>query len=239
MKNLEKFLPYIEALQKLIFRGTVLFVIVFISGFLSAASILKYILKFVDIDQVVIATTSPFQFTDLAMNIGFVLATIISSLYLIFGFYIFVAPALGKTEKRFLLKSVPLTISLFVIGFSYGFYIMYYAMHLLAKLNTDLGIQNIWDVGNLISQIVLTSIMLGLIFEIPIILSLFIKLGLLTNQFLKDRRRIAYFLIFCLVSLLPPTDGLSLLVMSLPLVLLYELTIVFNIISNKKQICLD
>jgi len=78
--------------------------------------------------------------------------------------------------------------------------------------------------------------LLGLVFELPLLLSLLIKLGITTPQTLKNNRRIAYFLTICLTALLPPTDGVSLIAMALPLVLLYEGTILLN---NKKILCLD
>ncbi len=78
----------------------------------------------------------------------------------------------------------------------------------------------------------ITAALLGFVFEFPLLLTLFIKLGVIRVEALKNKRRIAYFLICCLTALLPPTDGLSLIAMALPLVLLYEATILLN---NKKD----
>lgn len=209
-----------------------MFVVFFIGGFLYAGVILKKLLVFVKIDQVIIATSSPFQFADIAMDIGFFIAIMVSVPYIIYSFYVFIVPALTRKEKGKLLKSIPVSIGLFVVGFLYGFFILYYALDLLAAINTSLGIANFWNIGQFLSQMLITSSLLGLIFEIPLLLTLFIKLGIITPQTLKDKRRIAYFLTICLTSLLPPTDGVSLIAMALPLVLLYEVTILLN---NKKN----
>lgn len=209
-----------------------MFVVFFIGGFLYAGVILKKLLVFVKIDQVIIATSSPFQFADIAMDIGFFIAIMVSVPYIIYSFYVFIVPALTRKEKGKLLKSIPVSIGLFAVGFLYGFFILYYALDLLAAINTSLGIANFWNIGQFLSQILITSSLLGLIFEIPLLLTLFIKLGIITPQTLKDKRRIAYFLTICLTSLLPPTDGVSLIAMALPLVLLYEVTILLN---NKKN----
>ena len=206
----------------------ILFIAFFLVGFLSAGPILKKTLEFVHIDQVVIATSSPFQFTDIAMDVGFFLATMASVPYVIFSFYAFVLPALTRSEKIQILKSIPVSVGLFVVGFIYGFFILYNALGLLAAINISLGIANYWNVGQFLSQMMVTSALLGLVFEFPLILSLLVKLGITTPKFLKNNRRIAYFLTFCLTSLLPPTDGVSLVAMALPLVLLYEGTILFN-----------
>ena len=224
-KNIEKFLPFFEDLRERLYRGVVLFVVFFLGGFLSAGIILKKILKLVHIDQVVIATSSPFQFIDIAMDVGFFLAIMVSVPYIIYSFYAFIMPGLTRSEKIKLFKSIPLSVALFIVGFFYGFFILNNALGLLASINTSLGIANFWNIGQFLSQMLITSALLGLIFEFPILLSLLIKLGITTTQTLKNNRRVAYFLTFCLTSLLPPTDGVSLIAMALPLVLLYEGTI--------------
>lgn len=214
----------------------ILFVVFFSGGFFSAGIILKKVLKLVHIDQVVIATSSPFQFTDIAMDVGFFLAIMVTVPYIIYSFYVFIVPALTRSEKIKLFKSIPLSVGLFIVGFFYGFFILYYALELLASINIGLGIANFWNVGQFLSQMLITSALLGLVFEFPLLLSLLIKLGITTPETLKNNRRVAYFLTICLTALLPPTDGVSLVAMALPLVLLYEGTILFN---NKKIVCLD
>lgn len=227
-KNLEKFLPFLEDLRHRLYRGVMLFIASFCVGFLSAGVILKNVLKILQIDQVVVATSSPFQFTDIAMDVGFFIAILISGPYIVYSLYAFIAPALTKKEKNIIFKSIPVSVGLFILGFGYGFFILYYALGLLASINVGLGIANFWNIGQFLSQVLVTSAMLGFVFQFPTLLSLLIKLGVISQQILKDNRRVAYFLAICLTALLPPTDGVSLIAMALPLVLLYEGTILLN-----------
>lgn len=169
------------------------------------------------------------------MDIGFFLALIVTIPYIIHSFYGFIVPALTKKERRQLFRTIPLSIGLFCFGFVYGFFILYNALELLATINSTLGIANFWNISQFLSQMFVTSALLGLVFQFPLFLSLCITLGVLTPQNLKEHRRAAYFLVALMTSLLPPTDGISLLAMALPLVLLYEMTILFN----KKKVCLD
>ena len=235
-EKLALYMPYLEDLRRRLYIGVIMFTVLFVGGFLCAASILKFVLRYVNIDHVTIATSSPFQFADLAMDTGFFIALIITIPYLIYSLYAFIIPALTKKEKKLILSSVPLCIGLFVAGFLYGFYVLYFALELMANINIDVGIQNIWDISEFFSQMFITATLLGLVFEFPLVLSLLIRMNLIQVQFLRDKRRAAYFLVFCLVSLLPPTDGVSLVVMSLPLVLLYELTILFNRHNSKYHV---
>lgn len=204
----------------------------FVGGFLSAGIILKKVLSLVQVDQVLIASSSPFQFANIAMDVGFFLAIMVAAPYIIYSFYAFIVPALTRSEKIKLLKSIPISIGLFGTGFCYGFFILYYALGLLASINVNIGVANIWDISQFLSQMFITAALLGFVFEFPLLLTLFIKLGVIRVEALKNKRRIAYFLICCLTALLPPTDGLSLIAMALPLVLLYEATILLN---NKKD----
>jgi sec-independent protein translocase protein TatC len=224
-KNIEQFLPFLEDLRHKLYLGAVLFIGLFVGGFLLAGTILKWILDFIRIEQVTIAASSPFQFVDIAMNLGFFLAVTICVPYIIYSFYTFIVPALTRNERKKLLKSIPLSVILFIAGFFYGFFILYYALDVLASINISLGIANFWNIGEFLSQILVTSALLGLIFEFPLLLGLLAKLEIMTVVTLKNNRRIAYFLIFVFASLLPPTDLFSLVAMVLPLVLLYEVTI--------------
>ena len=217
-----------EDLRGRLFRGVIIFAIFFVVGFFFAGMILKKILDIVHLDQVTIAASSPFQFIDVAMNFGFFVAIIICIPYIIYSFYVFIMPALTKTEQIKLLKSTPLSIGLFIFGFSYGFFILNYALEILASINIGLGIANFWNVGQFLSQIFITSALLGLVFEFPLLLTLLIKLHIITPETLKNNRRVAYFLMISFTAFLPPTDILSLIAMALPLVLLYEATILLN-----------
>ena len=230
-KNIEKFLPFLEDLRSRLYRGVILFVVFFVGGFLSAGITLKKILGLVHLEHVTIATSSPFQFVEVAMDVGFFIAIMVSVPYIIYSFYVFIMPALTRKEKMKLLKSIPLSIGLFIVGFFYGFFILNYSLEALASINTRLGIANFWNISQFLSQMLITSVLLGLIFEFPLLLSLLIRLGITPPQTLKNKRRIAYFLIICLTALLPPTDGITLIAMALPLVVLYEGTILLN---NKK-----
>ena len=127
------------------------------------------------------------------------------------------------------------------MGFSYGFGILYYALDTIAGLNVSLGIQNLWDIGKFIYEIFLTSVLLGLLFEFPIVLTFFVSVGILDVKFLKTNRRVAMVVMFVITALLPPTDGVSLVVMVIPMIVIYEVTIIINswLFKNKKPIVMD
>jgi sec-independent protein translocase protein TatC len=234
-RNVAKYGIYFEELRgKLVFLVKI-FAGVFVIGFFNIGPIIRIMLKYLKMDGVVIASTSPFQLVDLAMSIGFFLACVVTVPIFIYFLYSFLKPALLSNERKFFLLGLPIGMLLFCTGFLYGAVMLYYAIRLAAVLNTNLGIANYWDISSYIYQIVLTSSLLGLLFIFPLIITFLIKLGVTDAYFLKTKRRHAIAIIFIIVSLLPPTDGLSLILMSVPLILIFELTILFN----RKQAVVD
>lgn len=226
--SIQKFLPYLEDIQRRFYNSTIIVVSVFFLGFFSAGYLLKKFILYFHLDNVTLATTSPFQFANIAIDIGIFCALLVGLLLFMYHFFMFAYSALTKKEMKGLLLSIPLSFFLFLIGFLYGFFILFYSFKLLASINVSLGIQNIWDISLFLSQMAITSALLGLVFQMPIVLTLLIRLKVFSVAFLKSKRRLVILLLCVLVSLLPPTDGLSMIAMALPLYFLYELTILIN-----------
>lgn len=232
-EKIKKFLPFIEELRQKLYWSAVIFAIVFVVGFFATGPVLKIFIKEFYIEGVTITTTSPFQLTDLAVNLGIFAALIVTIPIVIFQLYYFIFPGLNRKEKRILISSIPVCLVLFIFGFLFGASILFYAFKILAVLNESFGIKNIWTISSYLSEIFITSSLLGLLFEFPLVITGLVKLKIITVKMLKQKRRIAWFIVFIIVSILPPTDGLSLIAMAAPLVILYELTILINRNSNK------
>lgn len=223
---------YLKDLYKRLYRCALMFTVCFFLGFLFSGVFIRFFLSILDLENVTVVVTAPFQIASLAVDFGIFIALIVTLPYLFYNLFAFIFPALTIKEKRVLLLSIPGSVLLYCIGFLYGATFFYFGMNTISSLNIRLGIQNMWDISLFLSQIISTSSLLGLLFEFPLVLIFLIKMGIINLATLIEKRKIAIFTIFFFVSLLPPTDGLSLIMMSMPLVALYEITILFN---NKKQ----
>lgn len=227
-KQIEQYESYLEELRRRIYFLALILIVVFVLGFLGAGKVISFAVDLFELKDVIIATTSPFQYVELATSVGILLALIVVAPLAVYNIYAFLSPALNNKEKRLFIRSLPVSIILFVIGFTYGVLTIFVAFKMLALLNSSLGLTNIWDVNKFLSQIVVTSALLGLLFQFPLLLTFLIKTNILDRQFLKDNRRWAVLVIFVFVALLPPTDGISLIMTALPLMAIYELTIIIN-----------
>lgn len=219
---------YLEDLKRRLVFIIKSFLGIFIAGFFLTGFIVKTMIHLLDFKDVSIVITSPFQMVDIAMSTGFFIASVIMAPIIIYQIYSFLSPGLMPKEKRLFILLIPVALALFFVGFAYGFMTLYFGISLIAEINVSLGVVNYWDIGKFISDIVLTSSLLGIIFQFPIVITFLIRVGVINSLFLKTKRRIAYFTIFIFVSLLPPTDGLSLILMAVPMLLIYELTILVN-----------
>ncbi len=220
--------PYLEDIKNKIYRTAIVFAVMYFVGFSLSGPILRALLKLFSFENVVVAVTSPFQLANLSMDIGLLCAMTVSIPLIIFQFFSFASKALSSREKKSLFIYVPLSAILFLLGFAYSFIILYYSFGLLAVFGNSIGVKNIWDIGSFISQTYMTALLLGFVFQMPIVVTILVRLSVIKVDFLRKKRRIAYVIAAILVSLLPPTDGLSLIAMSLPLVLLYEVSIFIN-----------
>lgn len=231
-EKIKQYSPYLADLFRRVYLITFSFVGLFLVGFFLSGPIIKLITQFFNFEDVVLTSTSPFQIVDLAMNIGLTFASLLITPLLIYNFYAFIGSGLRPIEKKFFFLLLPFCFSLFLFGFIYSFGILYFTMQTLANINIGLGIKNLWDISTFLAQIISTSALLGLLFEFPILMTILLKFNLFNVSLLKDKRRYVYFGMFIFVSLLPPTDGISLLLMTLPLIVMYEATIIYNVLNT-------
>jgi sec-independent protein translocase protein TatC len=227
-KNFSDYYQYLDDIRRRLYSLVMVFIAFFFVGFFNSGQILKLIIRVFKLDNADIVMTSPFQFLDLAMSIGIYTALIICTPLFIYHVYGFLKDGLNEDEKKFFFILLPISLVLFLVGFVYSFAILYFTLDSIAAYSVSLGIKNLWDVSRFLLQIILTSALLGLIFQFPLVLTFLTKTGVITAQFLREKRRHAIVLMFVLTSLLPPTDGASLVIMVLPLIAIYEITIGVN-----------
>jgi sec-independent protein translocase protein TatC len=219
---------YFENLRKRVYSLAIVFAIFFVAGFFEAGNILRAIMNIFHLGNVAIVTTSPFQFLDLATKVGLYTGLIFCLPLLLYHTYDFLKDGLVKKEKKLFFVLLPISFGLFALGFAYSFIILYFYLNSVASINLAFGIQNVWDISSFMSQIILASTMLGLVFQFPIILTFLIRIGLLRVEALREKRLYAIAGIFVFVGFLPPPDIFSTIIQALPLVVIYQLTIWAN-----------
>ena len=123
---------------------------------------------------------------------------------------------------------LPFSIILFLIGFTFGIVVMKWQIEIFLARSISLGIGNILDISKLLSTVLLTSALMGIGFQFPIVLLLLIRIGVINRQQLSKKRKWVYLGSFIFTIFLPPDSILADIFLSLPLIFLFELTLILS-----------
>jgi sec-independent protein translocase protein TatC len=145
--------------------------------------------------------------------------------------WIFVAPGLYKHERRAFLPFLLWTPVMFILGGAFVYYVMlpfairFFGSYQVAASPGEMGIQLQAKVSDYLDLVMTLIFAFGLTFQLPVILSLLAKVGMVTVKNLKDMRRFAYVGLFAVAAIFTPPDAISMMSLAVPLVLLYEVSI--------------
>ncbi len=224
----DRYYPFLMEIRKRLQVMFVVFVVAALLGFVYYEKIVTFSLTIFRLEGVNFAFTSPFQFINLAVSSGLAAGIIASLPLLLFQLFSFLKPALSKREYRFVLTLLPLAILLFVTGFFYGVAVMKYVIGLFYQNVLQLSITNLLDVSTFLSQIIATSSLMGAAFEFPIVLTALVNLNVVGYDKIVSQRPLVYLICLIFAALLPPTDILSLALLTVPLIVLFESTLALN-----------
>jgi sec-independent protein translocase protein TatC len=175
------------------------------------------------------------------LKVAFFAAIFITSPIILTQIWKFVAPGLYKNEKRALLPYLIATPTLFFLG---GMLVYYLIMPLAIKFFlsfetttqfTNLPIQLEAKVNEYLSLIMRLIFAFGISFQLPVLLSLLARVGFIDSQYLKKRRKYVIIIIFSVAAILTPPDPITQIGLGIPLLILYELSILSVKLIEKKK----
>ena len=176
------------------------------------------------------------------IKVAFFTAIFLGSPVLLIQIYKFIAPGLYQNEKKAILPYLISTPILFLLG---GLLVYYLVMPLAIKFflsfetlgsSSNLPIQLEAKVNEYLSLIMRLIFAFGLSFQLPILLNLLARIGVVNSDYLKKRRRYVIVIIFTIAAVLTPPDPITQVGLAIPLLLLYELSIfTVKFIEKKKE----
>lgn len=180
-----------------------------------------------------LSPSDPFFIT---LRLGIMVGIILGFPVVVYQVWAFLSPALEKEEKRAVVPALYLGLVLFVAGVSMGYF---------AALPVTLEFFEAFQPGALEAQLeagktlaFITKMLLafGVVFELPVVVMILTAMGLVTPQFLRDKRRHAAVALTILASLITPGDVITLtILMIVPLILLYELSIFLSALIHRRR----
>ena len=155
--------------------------------------------------------------------------------YILWEIWKFIRPALYEKERKMAGSFILVSSILFFIGVLFGYYIIApLSINFFATFNVSKEIENIFTVDSYVSMMKMSIVASGIVFELPIIIYFLAKLGLVTPDFLRKYRRYAIVIILILAAIVTPPDIPSQIIVSIPILLLYEVSILIAAIVAKK-----
>ncbi|MFZ5569308.1 MAG: twin-arginine translocase subunit TatC [Thermodesulfobacteriota bacterium] len=168
------------------------------------------------------------------LKTAFIVGVMLASPVIIFEFWMFVAPGLYKTERRILMPVVVLSTLFFIGGALFGYFFVFpvgFEFFLGFQSETIKAMPSMREYLGFAATMLLVF---GLTFELPLVITCLARFGLVTVDFLKKNRKYAILLIFIVAAILTPPDVVSQTMMAIPMMLLYEISIVGARIFGKK-----
>lgn len=161
------------------------------------------------------------------MEMAGVAALIVAFPYLTLELWFFVKPALYSNERGAAVTGAVSFVMLFFLGVLVSYFIIFpLTLNFLGNYQVSATVANQISLSSYISTFLTLSLLLGIVFEMPIVAYFFARIGVLKSSFLRQYRKVAIVVIMCLAAVITPsTDAFTMMLVVLPLWLLYELSI--------------
>ena len=227
------FIDHLEELRWRILKslGSILVMAVLTFNF---ADYLVYILTApADNRGIGLQTLTPQGMFILKWNLAIIGGFILSIPVITIQIWKFVSPGLYNRERKILLPLILTVFLCFILGAIFAYMVILpFSLNFFASMVTD-NVQNNFSINYYFSFVLALIIGSGVIFEMPVASFLFSSIGIITPSFLRRFRREAIMVTVILSAIITPPDPISLIIMSIQMVILYEISILVSWISNR------
>ena len=169
------------------------------------------------------------------LKVSFLAGLIVASPLLLYQFWMFVAPGLYQKERRLMIPIVILSSFFFIGGALFGYFVVFpwgFKFFLGFATDTIRPLPSMKEYFGFSAKLLLAF---GLVFELPLVITFLAKLGIVSVDFLKKNRKYALLLFFAGAAILTPPDVVTQILMALPLMVLYEISILGAKVFGKKK----
>lgn len=226
-------LEHLEELRKRIIISAIAFIAFFIVGFIYSVDIYKWFVKGLNVKLMVLGPSD-------IIWIYFMIATIVAIVgtipVLAMEIWLFVRPALRPSERKITLTYIPALFFLFILGLAFGYLVIFpMVFKFLINLGGNMFVTN-FTAERYFRFIMNMTLPFGVLFELPVVVMFLTSLGILNPYVLSKIRKYAYFILVIIAVVITPPDFMSDFVVTIPLLLLYEISINLSKIVYKKRL---
>ncbi|MCP3030753.1 twin-arginine translocase subunit TatC [Halobacillus sp. A1] len=224
---------HLTELRRRIIWSLASFIIFFIAGFVYIREIYSFLESDIPIK---LSVTSPGEIIWIYFTLASIIALIGSLPMLSLQLWLFIKPALTPKETKVSLAYIPAIFLLFVSGLAFG-YTVFVQLILPFLLSLNDGMFNeLFTVERYFRFVFRVTIPFALLFEIPIFVMFLTSLGILNPELLVKIRKYAYFVLIIIGTMISPPDFILQIVVAIPLIILYEVSIILSRIVYRKKL---
>lgn len=161
------------------------------------------------------------------LSVSFYLGIMIASPYILYELMRYVTPALYEKEKKYAYKILLAIYLLFFLGMIVSYWVLFpISCRFLASYSVSPNVKALISLDSYMSLFISLTILMGVVFQLPVLALSFAKMGIIDNKFMSRYRRHAFILIVVIAAIITPPDILTLIIVALPLYFLYEVSII-------------
>ncbi|WP_299094352.1 twin-arginine translocase subunit TatC [uncultured Metabacillus sp.] len=228
-------IEHITELRKRLVIVVVFFFIAIVGGFFLSRPIIVYLQH---TDEAKNLTLNSFNLTDplmVYMKFAFIIAFVLTSPVILYQLWSFISPGLYEKERRVTLSYIPMSLGLFLAGISFSYFVLFpFVVDFMEGISQDLEINQVIGIHEYFTFLLQLTIPFGLLFQLPVVIMFLTRLGIVTPMFLSKFRKYAYFVLLVIAALITPPELMSHLMVSIPLFILYEISIWISRITYRK-----
>ncbi|KPK63880.1 hypothetical protein AMJ83_05390 [candidate division WOR_3 bacterium SM23_42] len=227
------FIEHLEELRKRILYSIAGVAVFTIAGFFFAKKVMGMIIQRASLETTYFF--APAEAFVAQIKVALFLGIIIAFPFLLYQTWAFIGPGLTKSERRISLSYIGSGLILFVIGILFGYYILIpYGLKFLLSFGSD-TIQPLLNIGKYLNFFLWCMLGSGVLFQLPLIVFFLMRLGIVDVDTIRKHRPEAIVAVLILCAVITPTgDFFTLLLLSVPLLLLFELSILAARLSKKR-----
>lgn len=160
------------------------------------------------------------------LTVSILLALLFASPYIVFELFLFISPALYEREKKYSSLVVVIIYLLFTLGLLMSYFVMFpISFHFLATYQVDDSVKSTITLDSYISTFSTLTFLMGIVFQLPVFAFILGKMGFIDAEILKQYRQYAFIVIMIIGAIITPPDIFTLILITIPIYGLYELSI--------------
>ncbi|MCU9615321.1 twin-arginine translocase subunit TatC [Caldibacillus lycopersici] len=226
---------HIAEIRKRLIYIVVFFVLAMVGSLFIAEPVIVFLQH---TEEAAVLQLNAFRLSDplkIYMQMAFVISCVITAPVILYNIWAFIAPGLYEKERKVTLSYIPISVLLFIGGISFSYFILFpFVIQFMTNLGEHMHIQQVIGINEYFEFLFQITIPFGLLFQMPVIILFLTRLGIISPAFLSKIRKYAYFVLLVIAALITPPDLLSHMMVTVPLLLLYEISIGISKIAYRK-----